>query len=83
MEIETTIGEIDQIKKLGKAPGTRVKVLIEEAPEAKVSESKKSRWTQLIEEVASNPELDLDGYSEQLRTDMKEFRQNFEFKHDR
>ena len=41
-----------------------------------------SRWARIVERIEADP-VHLDGYSEQLKTDMREFRENFEFKHDR
>ncbi len=42
----------------------------------------RSRWQRLVERIEADP-VHLDGYSEQLKRDMREFRENFEFKHDR
>lgn len=42
----------------------------------------RSRWARIVERVEANP-VHLDGYSKQLKKDMREFRENFEFKHDR
>lgn len=42
----------------------------------------KSRWARMVEEVEADPDH-LDGYSEQLKRDIREVREGFEFKHDR
>ncbi len=49
--------------------------LIKEAEKAKQEPSK---WALLAEKVANNP-VHLAGYSEQLKKDMQEFRENAEF----
>ena len=41
-----------------------------------------SRWARLVERIEADP-VHLDGYSEQLKRDMREFRDDFEFRHDR
>ncbi len=41
-----------------------------------------SRWARLVERVEADP-VHLDGYSEQLKRDFREFRDGSEFKHDR
>ena len=46
-----------------------------------LSENKCSKWADIAKRVESDPVL-LEGYSEQFKWDMKEFRDNFEFKHD-
>ena len=42
---------------------------------------KLSKWAQISKRIENDP-IHLDGYSEQLKKDMKEFRDNFEFSHD-
>ncbi len=44
--------------------------------------SRSSRWARLVERVEADP-VHLDGYSEQLKRDMREFRDDFAFRHDR
>ncbi len=44
--------------------------------------SKPSRWARLVERVDADP-IHLDGYSEQLKRDMRDFRDDFAFRHDR
>jgi len=46
--------------------------------EAEKSRKKASKWALLAERVANNP-VHLAGYSEQLKKDMQEFRENAEF----
>jgi hypothetical protein len=41
-----------------------------------------SRWARLVERVEADP-VHLDGYSEQLKRDIRQFRDEFAFKHDR
>lgn len=41
-----------------------------------------SRWARLVERIEADP-VHLDGYSDQLKRDMREFRDNFAFPHDR
>ncbi len=43
---------------------------------------KASRWAKLVERVEADP-IHLDGYSGQLQRDMREFRADFAFRHDR
>jgi len=40
------------------------------------------RWAKIVQRVQNDP-VHLDGYSQQLKKDMKEFRENFEFLHDK
>ncbi len=49
--------------------------------EARASEAR-SRWAKLVERVEADP-IHLDGYSGQLKRDMREFRDEFAFRHDR
>lgn len=46
--------------------------------EAEKADEKTSKWALLAEKVANNP-VHLSGYSEQLKKDMQEFRENAEF----
>ena len=46
--------------------------------EAEKSKQKSSKWALLAERVVNNP-VHLAGYSEQLKKDMQEFRENAEF----
>ncbi len=41
-----------------------------------------SRWAKLVERVEADP-IHLDGYSGQLKRDMREFRDGLRFRHDR
>ena len=41
-----------------------------------------SKWARISQRVRNDP-VHLDGYSRQLKKDMREFRDNFEFKHDK
>ena len=43
-------------------------------------ESKPSRWARMVERVEADP-IHLDGYSEQLKRDMRECRNDFRFRH--
>jgi hypothetical protein len=45
------------------------------------NENKCSKWADIAKRVESDP-VHLEGYSEPFKRDMKEFRDNFEFKHD-
>ncbi|MBL7093743.1 hypothetical protein ISS22_07200 [candidate division KSB1 bacterium] len=42
---------------------------------------KLSKWAKIVQRVENDP-IHLEGYSEQLKNDIKEFRDNFDFKHD-
>jgi hypothetical protein len=42
---------------------------------------KKSKWSEIVQKIEGDP-VHLAGYSGQLKKDMNEFRENFEFKHD-
>jgi len=44
-------------------------------------EPKPSKWAKIAQGIANDP-IHLAGYSKQLKKDMKEFRDNFEFSHD-
>jgi type II secretory pathway component PulC len=41
-----------------------------------------NKWTRIAQRIANDPNH-LAGYSKQLKTDMKEFRDNFEFSHNK
>jgi hypothetical protein len=41
-----------------------------------------SKWALLVQEIENNPSLQLNGYSEQLKKDMREVRENFFFAND-
>ena len=47
----------------------------------KKSGNKQSKWAKIVQRVENDP-IHLEGYSEQLKKDIKEFRDNFDFKHD-
>lgn len=52
MEIQTTIGELDQVKRLGKPLDTRIRIIIEE-PEKKPINVKGDPWLDLdIDDIA-------------------------------
>ncbi|WP_207787689.1 hypothetical protein [Candidatus Thiosymbion oneisti] len=52
-----------------------IKTTIEQPP------TKQSKWAEITKRV-ENDSVHLEGYSEQLKRDMKDFRDNFEFDHD-
>ncbi len=58
------------------------KALDGRAQEPGPSPDSRSRWARLVERIEADP-VHLDGYGAQLKSDMREFRENFEFKHDR
>ena len=76
MELETTIGELEQqIKRLGKPLNTHVRVIIEEP---KQQTSKLSKWAKFAQAEISP----LNGLSDYVLSCSKEFRENLAFKHD-
>lgn len=44
--------------------------------------SEESRWARMVRRIEEDP-VSLDGYGEQLKKDIREFRDNFQFYHDR
>lgn len=46
------------------------------------TKKKHSKWALLVQEIENNPALQLNGYSEQLKNDMQEVRENFFFASD-
>jgi len=42
---------------------------------------KPSKWAKIVQRIENDPSH-LEGYSVQLKKDIKEFRENFDFKHD-
>ncbi|MCP4349807.1 MAG: hypothetical protein GY795_30365 [Desulfobacterales bacterium] len=52
-----------------------------QADRQSISDSEPSRWAKIAQRVQNDP-VHLEGYSEQLKRDMKEFREHFEFIHD-
>ena len=76
MEIETTLGELDQqIRQLGKPMNTRVRVIIDEPQKKPLQPSK---WAKFAQEEISP----LHGLSDYVLSCSQEFRENFAFKHD-
>jgi hypothetical protein len=58
-----------------------VKEALESRPaQATSSDSGLSKWARISQRVRSNP-VRLGEYTHQLKKDMKEFRENFEFRH--
>jgi len=55
---------------------------LRERPRSARETAKPSRWARLAAEIAADP-VHLDGYSEQLERDAREFREGFVFQHDR
>ncbi len=47
-----------------------------------IPDSGPSKWAKIAQRVQNDP-VHLEGYSDQLKRDMKEFRNNFEFIHDK
>ncbi len=58
------------------------KAFKEDAPSEERAPAEPSRWARLAQRVAEDP-VHLDGYSEQLIRDAREFRDEFAFRHDR
>lgn len=54
---------------------------IEQEKSIEQSSDKQSKWAKITKRVKNDP-LHLEGYSEQLKRDMKDFRDGFEFNHD-
>ncbi len=50
--------------------------------EEKAPKAAPSKWARIVRRVEEDP-VHLDGYSERLKKDMRELRENFEFNHDR
>ncbi|MEN8216181.1 MAG: hypothetical protein ABFS56_07355 [Pseudomonadota bacterium] len=48
----------------------------------KLTTQQPSKWAKIAQRIHNDP-VHLAGYSQQLKKDMKEFRENFEFLHDR
>jgi hypothetical protein len=54
--------------------------VIEKALQNQVAtHDKPSKWALMVQEIESNPALNLDGYSEQLKKDARAVRENFIF----
>ena len=77
-----------QIQKLSN-PSEFVTQVVKEAlnkqvlqPKDFLLDSKPSKWAKIAQRIANDP-IHLAGYSKQLKKDMKEFRDNFEFFHDK
>jgi len=59
-----------------------LQALRERPKPAREEAEKPSRWARLAAEIEKDP-VHLDGYSEQLDRDVREFREDFLFEHDR
>lgn len=58
------------------------KAVKESPPSEEKAPAEPSRWARLAQRIAEDP-VHLDGYSEQLIRDAREFRDDFAFRHDR
>jgi len=57
-----------------------INLTIKKPPMQNVSEP--SKWAKIAERIHNDP-VHLAGYSQQLKKNMREFRENFEFQHDK
>ena len=72
-----------QLPDRGRFVAEALRRALRERPDCARQETEKpSRWTRLAAEIAADP-VHLDGYSEQLERDAREFREGFVFRHDR
>ena len=84
MEIETTIGELDQqIRRLGRPLDTHVRVIIEE-PKKRTSQP--SKWAKWADEIKNDKDLDDPAFNQawkKVKEGMKEVHENLYFEHDK
>ena len=64
-------------------PDSFVEDVVKKALQNQVKvEKKPSKWALLVQEIDSNPDLNLAGYSEQIKKDALEVREGFSFPSD-
>jgi len=84
MQISLNLSEttIQQLKNLAD-PDIFVDDVVKQALQGQVKvEKKRSKWALLVQEIGSNPDLNLAGYSEQIKRDALEVREGFSFPSD-
>ena len=84
MQISLNLSEttIQHLKNLSD-PDSFVEDLVKKALQSQVKvEKKPSKWALLAQEIDSNPDLNLAGYSEQIKKDALEVREGFSFPSD-
>jgi len=85
MEITLTLPD-DLVKQLYHLPNLSdfvseaiKQALIKPPPVISPQSAAPSKWAKMVQRVQNDP-IHLEGYSEQLKQDMREFRESFEFK---
>lgn len=82
MSFDLTDDVIQQLKTIPNLDNFVNRVIQKALQNQAVANDKHSKWALLAQEIESNPALNLDGYSEQLKKDTLEVRENFIFPSD-
>jgi hypothetical protein len=79
MSFDLTEDVVEQLKVMPNSDDFVNQVIKKALQKQTVIEEKPSKWALLAQEIENNPALQLNGYSEQLKKDMLEVRENFFF----
>ena len=82
MSFDLTDDVVQQLKTIPNLDNFVNRVIQKALLNQAVANDKHSKWALLAQEIESNPALNLDGYSEQLKKDTLEVRENFIFPSD-
>ena len=82
MTFDLTDDAVQQLKTIPNLDNFVNRVIKKALQNQAVANDKPSKWALLAQEIDSNPALNLDGYSEQLKKDTLEVRENFIFTSD-
>jgi hypothetical protein len=77
MSFELTDAVAQQLKTIPNIDNFVNKVIQRALQNQEFESDKPSKWALLANEISNNPDLNLDGYSEQLKNDSQEVRENF------
>jgi hypothetical protein len=83
MSFELTDDVVQQLKTIPNPDGFVNRVIQKALQNQEIVNKKPSKWALLSQEIESNADLNLDGYSEQLKKDVLDLRADFIFASDK
>jgi len=83
MSFELTDDVVQQLKMIPNPDNFVNRVIQKALQNQDIVNDKPSKWVLLTQEIESNTHLNLDGYSDQLKKDVLELRENFVFASDK
>jgi len=83
MSFELTDDVVQQLKTIPNPDGFVNRVIQKALQNQEIVNNKPSKWALLSQEIESNADLNLDGYSEQLKKDVLDLRADFIFASDK